>query len=268
MMKRNIGTAIGLLMLATGLCEPLPAQDADRTIKSDLIEPEAMDALNKMGTYLRSLKDFQVQAEVTSEDVLTDGEKLQFGQTTTILAQLPDKLRAEVDGEQKSRLFFYDGKTFTLFARRVGYYATVPAPPTIGQLIDVVSDKYKIEIPLLDLFLWGGPRATTNEITAASDFGPGEVGGVTCEHYAFRQPGLDWQVWIQLGDHPLPKKLVLTTTTDEARPQHTSVLTWNLAPSYNAESFVFHPPDDAHRIVFGEDAETKETSPGKHNQER
>ena len=51
--------------------------------------------------------------------------------------------------------------------------------------------------------------------------GLSDVGGITCEHYAFRQPGLDWQVWIQLGDHPLPKKLVLTTTTDDARPQHT-----------------------------------------------
>jgi len=241
-------------MLAAGISVPLSAQDADRAMKSELIEPQVTEALNKMGTYLRSLKDFQVQAEVTTEDVLTDGEKLQFGHTATILAHLPDKLRAEVDGEQKSRLFFYDGKSFTLFARRAGYYATVPAPPTIPQLLDVLSDKYNIEIPLKDLFLWGTPRASTAEITAASDFGPGEVGGVTCEHYSFRQPGLDWQVWIQLGDHPLPKKLVLTTTTDDARPQHTSVLTWNLAPSYNAESFVFHPPDDAHRVVFAEDA--------------
>lgn len=263
-MKRDIGYAIASLALATGLSAPLPAQQADRELRSDQIEPDAIEALNKMGTYLRSLKDFQVQAEVTSEDVLTDGEKLQFGRTATILAHVPDKLRAEVDGEQVSRLFLYDGKSFTLFARRVGYYATLPAPPTIGQLIDVVSDKYNIEIPLVDLFLWGSPRANTVEITAASDVGPGESGGVTCEHYAFRQPGLDWQVWIQLGDHPLPRKLVLTTTTDEARPQHTSVLTWNLAPSYNAESFVFHAPADAHRIVFAEDTGAK-SSKGTHH---
>ena len=107
-----------------------------------------MDALNQMGAYLRSLKDFQVTAAVTSEDVLTDGEKLTFAHTTTILAVKPDKLRIEIQGDQKSRLFLYDGKTFTLFARRAGYYATVDAPPTIGELIDVVSDKYGIELPL------------------------------------------------------------------------------------------------------------------------
>jgi hypothetical protein len=250
-MKRNVGYAIALLMLTTGLSAALLAQEAG-TQKSDLIEPAAMEALNHMGTYLRSLKDFQVKAAVTSEDVLENGEKLTFAHTTDILAKSPNRLRVEVEGDQKSRLFLYDGKTFTLFARRAGYYATVDAPPTIGELIDVVSDKYGIEIPLLDLFLWGGPRASTNEITEATDFGPGDVGGITCEHYGYRQPGLDWQVWIQLGDHPLPKKLVLTTLTDDARPQHTSVLTWNLAPSYNEAAFVFDPPTDAHKIVFAE----------------
>jgi hypothetical protein len=251
-MKRNIGSAITLLMLATGFSAPSPAQQSSPQ-KTDLIDPVAMDALNQMGAYLRSLKDFQVTAAVTSEDVLSDGEKLTFAQTTNILAAMPNKLRVDVQGDQKSRLVLYDGKTFTLFARRAGYYATADAPPTIGELIDIASDKYGIEIPLLDLFLWGGPRAATNEITEASDFGPGDVGGITCEHYAFRQPGLDWQVWVQLGDHPLPKKLVLTTTTDDARPQHISVLTWNLAPSYNDEAFVFTPPADAQKIVFAEE---------------
>jgi hypothetical protein len=230
------------------LSASLAAQD-----KSGLIAPEAMNALDRMGAYLRTLKDFQVQAEITSEDVLADGQKLQYANTTTVLAQLPSKMRVSIEGEQKSRLFLYDGKSFTLFARRAGYYATVPAPDTIGKLIEAVQEKYDVEIPLVDLFLWGGPRASANEIMAAADFGPGSVDGVTCEHYAFRQPGLDWQVWIQLGDHPLPRKLVLTTTTDEARPQHTSALTWNLAPSYSEDAFVFDPPDDAHKIVFAED---------------
>ena len=243
-MIRKIGYIAGAVVLATLLSAPLAAQD-----KPD-INQDAMKALNQMGAYLRTLKDFQVQAEITTEDVQEDGEKLQYGSTTTLLAQFPSKLRVSIEGELKSRLFFYDGKAFTLFARRAGYYATVPAPETIGKLIEAIREKYDVDIPLVDLFLWGGPNASTNEITAATDVGPGSVEGETCEHYAFRQPGLDWQIWIQLGEHPLPRKLVLTTLTDEARPQHTSVLTWNLAPSYSADAFVFDPPEGAHKIVF------------------
>ena len=82
--------------------------------------------------------------------------------------------------------------------------------------------------------------------------GPSQIGGVTCGHYAFRQEGLDWQVWIQLGDYPLPRKLVLTTLTDEARPEYVATYTWNLAPSYNDEGFTFTPPAGAGRVVLAD----------------
>jgi hypothetical protein len=107
------GYTVGAVVLATVLSASLAAQD-----KSDLIAPEAMKALDQMGAYPRTLKDFQVQAEITSEDVLADGQKLQYANTTTVLAQLPTKMRVSIEGEQKSRLFLYDGKAFTLFARR------------------------------------------------------------------------------------------------------------------------------------------------------
>jgi hypothetical protein len=222
--------------------------------KASDVEPEAVAALEKMGAYMRTLNAFQVRAATTREDVLDDGEKVEFSSVTDVLVQRPDRFRAEVDGDRQTRLYLYDGKSFTLFARRAGYYATVPAPPTIGELADRLDDKYGIEVPLSDLFRWGGPKASTKEITAASDIGPSVVEGTTCEHYAFRQAGADWQVWIQNGSFPLPRKLVITTTTDEARPQFSAVYTWNLAPSYNDAAFTFDPPDDAKRIVFAEDA--------------
>ena len=75
---------------------------------------------------------------------------------------------------------------------------------------------------------------------------------MTCEQYAFRQEGLDWQLWMQQGDYPLPRRLVITTLTDEARPQYSSVLTWNLAPSFNEEAFKFDPPKDAQKIVLAQ----------------
>jgi hypothetical protein len=85
------------------------------------------------------------------------------------------------------------------------------------------------------------------------EVGSGQVGEVPCGHYAFRQPGMDWQIWIQRGDHPLPRKIVLTTTTDDARPQHTSLLTWNLAPAFNEAAFAFQPPPGVYKITFAED---------------
>src|SRR6185369_11420108 len=129
-MKQKIAILLVLISLVSGSSAFLIAQQADSQ-NSPTVEPGAMEALNRMGAYLRSLKDFQVTADVTTEIVLDTGEKLQSSQTTNLLASSPNKLLVDVNGDDKSRLFLYNGKTFTLFARRAGFYATVDAPPTI-----------------------------------------------------------------------------------------------------------------------------------------
>jgi hypothetical protein len=231
------------------LAARLKAQAADTT---DKIDPDAMEALNKMGAYLRSLKAFQVTAEVTDEEVLPDGQKLQFGSLAELIAEKPNHLRVDVNSDRKHRVFFFDGKTFTLYAPRPRFYATVDAPATIAEMANQLESKYGIDLPFVDLFRWGTPESGAEDIKDATDIGASQVDGVTCEHYAFRQSGLDWEIWIQQGDFPLPRKIVLTTMTDDARPQHVSRYTWNLAPSMNAATFAFAPTKDDKKIALAE----------------
>jgi hypothetical protein len=214
------------------------------------IDPDSITALHKMGEYLRGLKAFQVEASTSTQEVLEDGQKVTYHAKVNMLAAMPDRLRAEVTSDRQQRMYLYNGKEFTLWAERVNYYATLQAPSTIAELANRLADDYDIHVPLVDLFYWGTPRSKVGDIKSSIDIGPSVVEGVTCEQYAFRQEGLDWQIWIQLGDYPLPRKLVLTTLTDEARPEFTSVMTWNLAPSFNDAAFTFDPPKDAEKIVF------------------
>jgi hypothetical protein len=225
-----------------------PAAAAD----SADIDRNAVAALEKMGTYLRSLKAFQVEAAISRDEVEDDGQLIESDSHVELLARMPDRLRVEINNRQRHRLYFYDGTNFTIFAQRVNYYATVPAPPTIGKLAEQLDENFGIELPLEDLFYWGTERSKVGDIKEAMDVGDTEVGGVTCQQYAFRQEGLDWQIWIQQGDYPLPRRLVITTLTDEARPQYSSVLTWNLAPSFDDAAFQFDPPKDAQRIALAE----------------
>jgi hypothetical protein len=237
------------LATAAGQAQQRPAPAAPPA-SMPAVDPDAIAAMDRMGAYLRTLKTFQVEAVTTREDVLDDGQKVLWSGVVNLLAQMPDRLRAEVTSDKQDRMYFYDGKNFTLWARRPNYYATVAAPPTLGQLADTLEDKYGLEVPLVDLFRWGAPGRTRARITAASEIGPSSVGGTTCQHYAYRQDGLDWQLWIQLGAYPLPRKLVITTTTDAARPQSSAIYTWNLAPSADDSVFTFAPPTGAKKIIM------------------
>jgi hypothetical protein len=244
-MTNLIRCAVAFAALSVGAAQLTYGQEA-----APAVDPEATAALEKMSAYLRTLKSFRVDVSVTDEDVLDDGQKIQYGGRTTVLAAFPARLRAEVVNDRHERLYLYDGSHFTLLAKRVNVYATIDAPPTVRQLVDAVNETYGFTFPLEDLFLWGDPGWKPSGITAAIDVGPAVVDGTTCEQYAFRQDDIDWQLWIQRGDYPLPRKLVITTKTDEARPQHTSVFAWDLAPSFNDGAFEFEAPDGASRVVL------------------
>jgi hypothetical protein len=237
--------SVSLAAVAAAALAQAPADRPDAAV-----EPGAMTALGSMGAYLRTLRQYQVDAVTTDEKVLDDGQKILTDGTIRILAEMPGRLYAEVQNDRHERTYLYDGKSFTLFARRANLYATIPAPPTIGQLADKLEAEYDFSVPLVDLFRWGGPSFHPEGITGAIDVGPGVVLGTTCEQFAFRQGDVDWQVWLQKGDHPLPRRIVITTRTDEARPQHTATYTWNLAPSFSPETFVFFPPEGAGKVVL------------------
>src|SRR5277367_2603820 len=251
-----IGTILYMPVGSHVLAKSAPQADAK---DASSIDPDAIDAVKKMAAYLHTLKSYQIIDDVTQDDVLEDGLIVQSTSKVDYLLARPDRMRVEVTSDERHRLYLYDGKNFTVWARLVNYYATVPAPPTIGELFEKVTDKYDIELPLYDLYNWGTKDEDINKIKTAIDIGPSTVGGVTCEHYAFHQEGVDWQLWIQLGQFPLPRRLVITTLTDEARPQHSMTLTWNLAPSFNNEAFTFDPPPDAKRVLLeGQNAPTAE----------
>lgn len=246
----HLALALLVLIPSIGLAAPPPpSRDA-----------QTLAALQNMGNYLRSLRAFQLDAVTTDEDVLDDGQKIQYSGSANVLARLPDRLRGEVSTDGLQRLFLYDGKEFTLYGERAGLYATVPAPATIAALASRLDSEYGFSVPLADLFRWGAEGWNANGIVGAMDVGPSEIDGVTCEQFALRQQDVDWQIWIQKGDYPLPRKIVITTLTDEARPQHTAIYTWNLAPSFNDASFKFRPPPGAQRVALARETLTGQTS--------
>jgi hypothetical protein len=242
-MSRSIRMLAGVTLALTALATSAQAQ-------TPAIDPGALKALDAMSTYLRGLKTFQVHAATATDEVDDDGQLITNSASTMYVVAMPNRLAANVSSDRNERSYFYDGKSFTLLARRVGYYATVPAPATLRELDDLLLDTYGIELPLADLFRWGSVRFNESGITSARDIGPGEAGGVTCQRYLFRQQGVDWQIWIQKGDHPLPRRMVITTTSDPARPRYAAAYTWNLAPSFNDAAFTFVPPAGASKIVL------------------
>ena len=245
-----LGLAVALLAPAATLAQDAaaPAAATSTAPAPPKVEPEAVAALTKMGNYLRSLKQFSVHADTTIDLVTVDNQKLQFPGTADYKVRAPDKLHLDVETPNRHRQLFFDGKQATLWSPDTKMYATVDTPGTIRDLLTRIDERYGLSLPLADLFLWGTDRAPTSDLTAATVLDDNRIGDCQCEHYAFRQPGVDWQVWLQPGDKPLPRRLVITTLDDPTQPQYISTLTWDTNASAPDSAFTFTPGKDANPI--------------------
>lgn len=245
---RLLRTAAAALLVAGYIGAATAQQPAPAAAPAPVKDAKAIEALNAMGKYLRSLKSYALHADTAIDEILENGQKLQFAGAVDYRVQMPNRLRAEVRTDRKTRDVVYDGKSITQFAPKMNYYASVAAPGTIAEALTMVDQKYDVEVPLADLFFWGSDKSGVEDIKEAAYIGPAKIAGKNCDHYAYRQEGVDWQVWIQTGKQPLPCKMVITTTSEAAQPQYSAVLKWDLAPQFGENTFKFTPPKGARKI--------------------
>lgn len=217
------------------------------------VQPEARAVLDGMAKYLQGLQRFAVEAHESRDEVLSFGYKLQNQQHAAMLVQRPDRLRVDVDGELKVRSYVYDGKVLTVFAPRAEVYAQFDAPDTIAGTVDELL-KRGVEMPLMDVLVQGFRGTLAEGARAGILVGETKLDGVVVQHLAFRQATIDWQLWVEKGERPLPRKLLITTRYEYGEPQYEASLDWDLEPTIGEDAFRFVAPTGTHRIEFGEDA--------------
>jgi len=240
------GFSFALAQAAPSWAADAPAPAPPAATNGAALQPEALQALQRMSDYLNTLKTFQITTRTSLDLVTTDGQLVQVNGGATYKVRRPDGFVIDVRSDVKNRTFVYDGKQFTVYAPELGYYATVSAPPTIRETLDKIYTKFGLALPLEDLFRWGDATDTGDEVLDAGfRVGPSTIEGVATDHYAFREGHIDWQIWIQQGPQPLPRKVVIIDRADPAAPAYTAVLDWTLSPTFAADTFAFRPTTGA-----------------------
>jgi len=244
------------LLLSAGLisgCSAVIADKSASTAQQVITDDKALaiEAMNNMSTYLRTLKKFTVNVDSSSDEILANGQKVLINKTEEIKVERPSKLWAKSSTVYRQREFFFDGKTFTLYTPNLGYFASFEAPVTLGKLVTKAQQEFDIELPVADLFLWGTEADSIAGVDEATILGIDKVNGLSCNHFAFRQKDIDWQICIQRGDTPLPLKLVITEKNIETQPQYISVFKWDTAPDLSLQNYTFSPRERDHKINFG-----------------
>jgi hypothetical protein len=215
------------------------------------VDPAATQILQKMTAYLGSLKQFSVHTQNTLEDVLESGHRVDFDISASVIVSRPNRLRAERRGDLIDQIFYYDGKTLTLYNPADKVYATEPAPGTIEGVLDFARETLGLTVPAADLIYRNAFPLLIQDVTFAAVVGKAVIGGVKCDHLLFSRPGVDFQVWVADAGRPLPYKYVVTDTGTPKLLSITTVMSdWNTAPAVGDARFSFEPPQGVKPINF------------------
>jgi len=213
------------------------------------IAPQADALLRRMSDYLAQAPFFSVTAEVWQDIRLESGQQVQAGRTIELQLRRPNRFHAEVRSTHRNRGLYYDGKSITLFNRAQSFYGSIDAPAMLDEALDVASARFGITMPLEDLIVSDPYTNAMRKVTSGIDLGPVTVLGTPCEHLAFSLGTVDWQVWIEQGAVPVPRKIVITYKDEEGSPEYTAILSqWDFQTRLPDFLFAFEPPPGAAKI--------------------
>lgn len=243
-LKHKFGRALMLLVAAAGL-------STCGTLKTSrpAIEPEAESALRSMCSTLASAKSFEFNVSAAVDEFTEDGQKIQASRQVRVLVRRPDAISTQVSGDGGKWLLRYSGKALALMREDSGEYATTEAPVTIDAMLDFLFNRYGVTIPLADLLFADPYAALTERVESGVYVGRHSVNGEKCHHLLLTQGNVDWQIWIDTGAQPLPRKVVITRKNQQGNPEYVAEISgWNLAPSVSDEAFSFKAPPGARAV--------------------
>jgi hypothetical protein len=210
---------------------------------------DAKAMLKAMSDYVGRQKSIELSFDSDIEVITPHLEKIQFTTSGDALLQRPNKLRAHRVGGYADVALSFDGKSVGILGKHLNAYAQIEAPGSVDQLFEALRAGHGVALPFADLLLTNSYDTLVAGVLEAKHIGRGVIDGRECEHLAFRNFDTDWQLWVEVGTSPIPRKMVITSKTLNTAPQYTlRVKTWKTEVNPAPDAFAFTPPANAKRL--------------------
>jgi len=228
---------------------PPPLVESELGAGSRLVEPRADALVLAMSDRLLRAGTLAFEADEVYDEVPEHSPRQQLTSRRGVVMRRPDRLAGDATGDAIHRSFYYDGKTFSAIDNEQNVWASGTVPPTIDEALDWVFDQTGTVVPLADFLYADVYSRLMAGVQRGVYLGIHDVGGVPCHHLSFEQATIDWQLWIDAGSDPLPRKLLIAYKTEDEVPQYVvTIRKWNLNAKVPDDLFRFVPPEGAKRV--------------------
>ena len=171
-------------------------------------------------------------------DVVQSGGKvvrLTLDHKTTI--RRPDRLYVETTGERRNEAW-YDGQGITVVMHNDKVFAQARMPETLDRTIDALHERYGYYMPGSDMLYSNPAHALLTDTTTGGWVGIETIDGQACDHLAFEDRGVKWELWVPTTGTPLPRRSKADFPYQK-RPRSFEIdfTNWNLSPTIAADLF-------------------------------
>ena len=226
-------------------------------------QDDALQILKAMTDYVSSQKVISTTYDTDIEVITNDLQKIQFASSGQLLLSRPDKVRASRIGGYADVDMVFDGKTFTVLGKNLNKYIQVGVAGSIDDLVAKLRNEFGVAVPGADLMLSHSYDELTADVLDAKHIGRGVIDGVECDHLAFRNNDVDWQLWVTVGSNPIPRKYVITSKAVTGAPQYTlRIKDWKTDVPVAADAFAFTPPANSQKVDISALADIDEVPQG------
>lgn len=245
---------VGMLSAASAftkeIAENKPPSSQAMEKSPPAFDPKSREILLNMCDFTKSQQEFSFKAEVTHDELSDRDRMLQYSFDLEAFVRRPDKLRVNGDGDLVNKQFIYDGKGFTLYDKTANVYAVSDAPADIEEALDKAHKEFGLTVALADLTSAKLCEHVAGRISNGVYAGIHMVRGVPTHHFAFDKDNAHFQLWVQTGDKPLIRKILITREGPPSQEWTAYISDWNLDARLDDNLFAFTAPEGADKIEF------------------
>jgi hypothetical protein len=188
------------------------------------IDPQAAEILQNMSYFLGSKDEYTFKAEVMFDQLVNSNRKIQYSAEQKVYLKKKGNMTIEYVSDLGGYKLWFDNGMVTILELPTNLVSTATLPATIDQALKKLKEQYNFTPSLSDFLFINTFRALTENVTSGSYFGTSKILGVRCDHLAFVQNDIDWQIWVEVGKRQIPRKLVITYKELPGQPQFIAIM--------------------------------------------
>ncbi len=227
-------------------------------------DAEAIGVLQAMSKYTASPDQLVITSSAFTDTRMDGGLMVSNPIELKVTVDRPGSMHiSNFDGVEHKELFF-DRGLLTVFNSQNKYYAQAKIPEDIEVAVEYALEEFGIEAPLMDLI----SRDVSGQLADSQDSiiylaNNSRVAGVPCHHIAIRGPEVDVQLWVEQGERPVPRKIMITSKWKGGSPRYSASLSWDTSPEIDRKTFQFIAPEGAVNIGFAAEVTAAQTQGGE-----